>query len=168
MSRFRKFEIKKGRHTLPFYRRFKPTFSNTIEFECYFDSSCLYEIMDHDKTDINKLHGFSNSLNPLKQSARIGWRCVDHENIQIFSYVHNEGKPLVETVLGHVKPNEVFKAKIVDTGDQYSFTTIIDENINYVLVDKPKTKNLFYLTLFFYFGGNKVAPQVMKVFIKDL
>ncbi len=54
-----------------------------------------------DQSDINKLAGTTDcgKIDPLKESARFGWRCYDSTScssgsngIQIFAYVHYKGK----------------------------------------------------------------------------
>lgn len=89
----KKYIIKANKHfskLFGFLPHFGFTFYNTISREGKFDQNCLYDISTDDKWDINKLFGFSTSYSHMTQSARVGWRCTDNENIELVTYCHDQ------------------------------------------------------------------------------
>ncbi len=166
------YRIKKGNH----FRsglHFGITFKNSISFRCKFDDTCLHgELGQGDEYDISKLFGFSTTWFHHKQSGRVGWRCIDGENIQLLTYSYNKGKRDIKEsdILGTVKPREMFYCKIEDTEKEYvySFQKAFDDKT--VIKTDPKQKDwfLFHYLLFPYFGGNKVAPHDMKIHLDRL
>ena len=149
------------------------TFSNTVKYRCKFDKSCLYYIPDNDKYDINKLCGFSTTWFHHKQSARVGWRCVDGETIEILTYSYNSGvREQHETdILGIVMPDEEFEVSIFDNEDSYIYNfEIIGERFSKMRCIDKKEKDWFpfHYLLYPYFGGNKTAPHDMIINLKRL
>ena len=164
--------IKKGNH-YPSGFHFGITFKKTISFRCKFDDTCLYDALgDNDEYDINKLFGFSTTWFHHRQSGRVGWRCIDGENIELLTYSYNKGKRNIKEsdILGTVKPGEMFYCAIQDTEDKYVyiFQKAFDENISIQTDPKQKDWFLFHYLLFPYFGGNKTAPHNMKIFLENL
>lgn len=163
--------IKEGKH-YPKGLHFGLTFSNKISFRAMFDKSCLYHFGDIDDYDINKLCGFSTTWFHQKQSARVGWRVLDKNLIQIVTYSYNDGiRQNTETdVLGVVKPGEVFYCEIEDLENKYkySFRKANSKSIETHTDVKIPDWFLFHYYLFPYFGGNKVAPHDMKLFLEIL
>jgi len=171
MQKEKTYFIKKGKHSSGFH--FGITFSKKIAFDCKFDKSCLYgNIGDNDNYDINKLFGFSTTWYHHKQSGRVGWRCLDGENIELLTYSYNDGKRdnRESDVLGVVKADEWFRCTIEDLEDCYKYTfqksTMKNMSIKYDA--KQKDWFLFHYKLFFYFGGSKKCPHDMKITILEL
>ena len=162
------FKIKKGKHSSGFHFGF--TFKDVIKFRATFDESCLYDIKDNDKYDVNKLFGFSTSWNHMKQSARIGWRCLNGSDIEVLSYSHNNGKIDFEgiKVLGTVKPDQPFSCTINDNKVWFVYTFRIDGDSEMVFTKNDKKNSWFPFKyfLFPYFGGNRVAPHDMAITIE--
>lgn len=166
------YKIKKDKHSASGFN-FGITFKKEVKFRCKFDKSCLYYIEDNDKYDINKLCGFSTTWFHHKQSARVGWRCVDGENIEIVTYSYNSGKREQHEmdVLGIVLPEEEFEVSIRDNEDSYiyDFEIIGDPTSKITCIDKKeKDWFFFHYLLFPYFGGNKTALHDMIIYLKRL
>ncbi len=162
-----KFSIKKGKH---FSNRFKfgLSFNKKLMFAAKFNPNCLYSIEGADGQDINKLYGLSDDWDHMKNSIRIGWRCLDNKEIELFYFAHLDGQMKYEKIIS-VKPNEVFYVKILILDKKYS-VDVRYNNKNYSKDIKRVSKwNLlprYYLK--FYFGGNEVAPHNMSVEINDV
>jgi len=168
------FKIKKGKHYSQGIN-FGFTLKKHISFRCKFGKSCLYQFNDVDKYDINKLYGFSTTIFHHKQSARVGWRCLDGENIQLLTYSYNDGVRDIddEKILGTVKPDEEFLITIFDCESTYHYTFVkigeLGEVDNFVVNQYDKKKKdwfIFHYFLYPYFGGNKTAPHDMEIYIK--
>lgn len=169
------YKIKENAHSSKLYG-FLPhvgfTLNEEIEFECKFDKNCLYKIDTSDKYDINKLYGFSTSYFHHIQSARVGWRCLDGESIEILTYCYDNSVRIPEVILGIVKPEETFNCKIIvpKSTDNTHFTFIFEHgNKSKVVMVKKEQKSWgFKYKLFPYFGGNLCAPHKMNIYIKEL
>ncbi len=167
----KKFTIKKDHHyskLFGFLPHFGLTFKNKFSYKIKFDEGCLYDFNTTDNYDINKLIGVSTSYFHHVQSARIGWRCIDGENIQILPYCYDNKKRINEFedfVLGTVKPNELFECSIII--EDNSFTLTFNHSKQIIL---PKTNNSWSLKylLFPFFGGNNTAPKKMSIWIENI
>lgn len=161
------YTIKKGEHSSQWFRT-GITFKNYIAFDCYFEDSCLYNLDTVDKYDINKLYGFSTTYNHHNQSARVGWRCLDGQSIELLTYTYNNGVRVVgsEEVLGVVRPNERFCCTITDVETEYVYTFENSKGERKEIRDpKQPDKVWFKYLLKFYFGGNKTTPHDMTAWI---
>lgn len=162
------YTIKKGNHSANGIN-VGIVFKDTIKFEAMFDTNCLYNFDNVDKYDINKLYGLSTALHHHIQSARFGWRCLDGKNIEIHKYSYdNSHRILCETLLGTVKPNEVFICELKVTNNSYIYTCTTSNNkITYVekLTKKP---NRIKYRLYPYFGGNQTSPHDMDILVKNI
>jgi hypothetical protein len=164
--------IKKGKH-YPSGFHLGLTFTKYIDFECMFSEDCLYDMEGVDKFDINKLYGFTTTFYHHRQSARVGWRCIDGENIQIVTYSYNDGfrEPHECDILGVVKPNEKFRCGIVDLETSYLYTFKMNDGTGETTFFHDAKKPdwfFFHYLLFPYFGGNKTAPHDMVIYINKL
>ena len=109
--------------------------------------------------------GYSTSYSHHQQSVRVGWRCMDNENIELLSYCYDNGKRVPEESLGFVKPDQKF---LITLKNSKKFFTIIlfTESIRKVVTVKKSSPGwCFKYLLFPYFGGNKKSPNTMKIFI---
>lgn len=162
--------IKRGKHSAKGLN-VGITLSRKLSFRAKFDDSCIYHFGDVDDRDINKLFGFSTTWFHHKQSARVGWRCVGNK-IEVVTYSYNGGKrENNETdVLGVVEPGELFYCTIEDTEKDYVYTFKkgFDENVTVKWDAKKKDWFFFHYLLFPYFGGNKVAPHDMKIYLEKI
>ncbi|MFW5847594.1 MAG: hypothetical protein ACOCVF_01565 [bacterium] len=174
----KEYQLKKGKHSAKGIH-FGLTFKKKLKFKAKFDKSCLYSYSKHiqDRYDVNKLFGFSTTWYHHKQSSRVGWRCLDNENIELFSYIYTGGKLLLEYLkepIAIVKPNEEFTFEITDseTFCSFEFKRIIEKekeiNHNVKVIDKSPDWFLFHYYLFPFFGGDLTAPHDMKLYIDIL
>lgn len=158
------YTIKKGEHRSGLHFGF--TFGNKVCFSAIFDESCIYELEGNGKYDINKLFGMSTSYHHHKNSCRFGWRCVDGENIEILAYTYVNSARLDSEVIGTVKPNESFYASIRVYNDKYVYNF---NNEKLLEVDNTDGRKWWFkYKLYPYFGGNKTAPNEMKIKMKKL
>lgn len=166
----KKFLIEKGKHSAKGWN-VGLTLSRKLSFRAKLDDSCLYHFGDVDDYDINKLFGFSTTWFHHKQSARVGWRCSGNK-FDIVTYSYNNGVRSIKDsdLLGTVEPGEVFYCTIEDTESEYIYTFQkgFDEHI--LTRSDPKKKDWFFFhyLLFPYFGGNRVAPYDMSIYIDKL
>jgi hypothetical protein len=173
MSRVKTYEIKKGKHN---HRGFNLgfTFSKEVCFRAKFDESCLYDLGNNDNYDINKLYGFSTTWSHHKQSARVGWRCIDGEKIQLLTYSYNNGVRSIDEsdLLGEVEPNQWFRCEIHDLENYYfyKYRSYCDDGetaqFNTATDGKRQDWFLFHYLLYPYFGGNNPAPHDMKIYLE--
>jgi hypothetical protein len=158
------YTIKKGRHSCNKFFRFVPFFYDTLSYDVCFTESCLYNIEDNDKYDINKLFGFSRGWHH-KNSARFGWNCIDGK-INIYAYCYVDGERKYKEVCSvNILTN--YQMSINDFGSFYLFSVYSNRNINEVIIEKNKTTSFGY-KLYPYFGGNKKSPQKIKILMKEL
>lgn len=162
-----KYVIKKGKHSSGFHFGF--TFKNKISFDVVFTKSCLYSPFPHpDTKDINKLCGFATTLSHHKQSARVGWRCVDKSGmIELVTYSYDSSKRDIkdQNVIGKVKPDKIFTVSIEDFEDHYLYTF---EQRGKKITNKDHKKPDWWPIKYIlkpYFGGNQSAPHEMKIFV---
>jgi len=167
----KEFLIKKGHH-YPNKIHWGFTFSNKMSCRAYFDKSCIYDLYNVDNYDINKLFGFSTSWNHMRQSGRIGWRCIDEKTIQILTYSHNNGVRIIDEsdLLGTVSPNELFYCDIIAKKDKFVYTFRKGIETNETIRTDTKNKNELFIhyLLHAYFGGNEGAPHDMKIFMERI
>ena len=163
------YTIKKDKHSSGWFN-VGLTMKDTITFDCFFEPSCLYTLDTVDKYDINKLYGFSTSWNHHIQSARVGWRCLDGQTIELLTYSYNKGVRTIgsEEILGVVRPNQKFRCSIKDIETEYVYTFHCADTGEYKEIRNPKQsdKVWFKYTLDFYFGGNLTAMHDMTAWIE--
>lgn len=126
-----------------------------------FDETCIYEMDGPDKYDINKLFGFS--FGNQKHSARFGWNS-NSGKIDIYAYVHRNGvvesKKMIDCT-----PNEVVDLTLKVTNTDYEFTASKRDGER-ARTKIPRSKawySIFIYRRYPYFGGNKTAPQDMRL-----
>jgi len=161
------FTIKKGRHTsspLLFLQRFIPNFCKAFHFTVEFDKACLYHLDGADTLDINKLFGIGNGINHHNNSVRIGWRCVDNQNIELVTYLYINKIRQEEIILSVIKPEEKVMCQILFIDKQVIITTTSINVTKTAVLDVKK--QLFGFLLWPYFGGNNTAPREMKIELK--
>lgn len=166
----KEYVIEKGKHS-PKGLHLGITFRKAVSFEAMFDESCLYTMEGVDKFDINKLFGFATTYWHHKQSGRVGWRCLDGENIQLLTYSYNDGirENSEHDVMGVVKPGEKFKCSIVDLEQSYLYAFAKSDGTQQTFFHDAKKPDWFFFhyLLFPYFGGNKTAPHDMKMYVRQ-
>ena len=143
---------------------YKPVNTSEIKFVVKFDNSAIYRTVNPDNQgDINKLYGFSdNNQEHHTNSARIGWRWYNNQ-LQLFAYVYNNGVQS-DKMITSVPINQEVNSIIKVEGNTYVFT------VNGTVVTMPRvsvTSQAIGYQLYPYFGGDEVAPQNIKILIKD-
>lgn len=145
--------------------------------EVTFDSSCVYRLFTPDDSDINKLFGWGVGLFGSKHSIRIGWNCKNNTGIDLYAYIHFNGKrwliPKDSLIAG--------KGQLIGSGFQptipvecyvaISDTSVIFECSQGLRVAKYQFRFANFprgagWCQYPYFGGTSVAPHRMKILIK--
>lgn len=140
--------------------------SNRLVFTARFDNSARYDLNHNDHYDINKLMGFSevNSYHH-ENSARLGWRYnIEKDAIEIFSYVYDNGDLKYEHI-NDVEINSTVQYQINMYSNEYEF--VVNGFTHRVERNIENEVGLYY-KLFPYFGGNRVAPHDINIYIKEV
>lgn len=157
------FSIKKGSHYSNNILYKICSFFNTNEKVSYmvtFDDSGLYIDDTLDKYDVNKLFGFSNGWHH-KNSYRFGWNSL-YGKIHVYGYSYINGKRFSQE-FAVIRPNEEYRMTIrVKNGKCIYTITDSEFKINQIVVNVP-SKSIYGYMLWPYFGGNKTAPQKIKI-----
>jgi hypothetical protein len=167
------YDILKGEHSSKGLN-FGLTFKHKIKFRACFTKSCLYDLKNNNNYDINKLFGFSTTWSHHRQSARVGWRCIDGNKIQLLTYSYNDSKRAIEEadMFAEVNIGDWFICEIIDleSSYQYRFSLENDPQNRITVSNNPKQKDwfLFHYLLFPYFGGNEPAPHNMKIYLEKI
>ncbi len=158
---YKRYEVNKGDHFSGIH--YSLLSSSKLIFDAMFDGSCEYNLGNSHQLDINKLYGVSDCNGAHHEnSARFGWRW--NGIIEIFAYWYNDGILKYE-LIGTCNVNEVHRYEIDLLDKHYLFKYDSKE----LLTDRFNQCNLgAYYKLFFYFGGQEVAPHDMIAYIKEL
>ena len=162
----KKFKINIGSHYSWGLHRFGITFKNKIAARAKFDASCLYDLKNINNLDINKLFGFSTTFFHHNQSARIGWRRHNDNSIEVLTYSYNNHKRVQQTLLGIVKPDQLFTCTIKDNETHYVYTFHSEDVFTTISDKKQSDKVLFKYMLWPYFGGDQEAPHEMLIHLE--
>jgi hypothetical protein len=139
-----------------------------FKYKIKFDKNCLYTINNIDQWDINKLVGFSGSYSHHIQSCRVGWRCLDGENIQLVTYCYDNKVRLPEVIISDVKPDEEFTITLKNSQKNWTFIFYQEGKGRKVININKKSSGWFLKYLLFpYFGGNQKALHNMSIYIKE-
>lgn len=138
----------------------------------YFLPTCLYQLSTN-YDQVNKLFGISEGFHH-KNSARIGWRCLDGEKIEILAYAYVYGQRVIKPMISCKTQQWVF-CHIENKPSKYVFKALTanGESIT-VSIDKPKKLfiyqifKLFIYRLYPYFGGQQTAPHDMSLYLIKL
>ena len=178
-----KFKVKKGKKFFRgprwnFFSKNKRGFSVKVCFR----ENCLYNLTEN-YNQINKLTGQSFKLFPWydkiegkirpghhKDSVRIGWRCVDGDNIELLAYVYIDGARSHKTLLS-VKPETWTHIKFSESQSYYTFIVMSEDGEGSTRKFKKTTTKkgilgLFIHRLYPYFGGSVAAPHQMRIDLK--
>lgn len=163
----KKYVIKKGKHNCKPLLKFSLVYEKWLQFRVKFTESCLYKYDDLDGQDINKLMGFSDGGLHTKNSARIGWRCIDGKTIELFSFCHVNSK-MIYKYMTTVNIDEQVLVNMFVNDDEYMID-VTDSNFK-MTTNRVKrgTKSNFKLDylLYPYFGGDHVAPHNIEIYIE--
>jgi len=143
------------------------TISDSIRV--YFFQNCTYKLTEN-YDQVNKLYGFSEGFHHWN-SARIGWRCTDGENIELLAYCYINGERVIKPMIT-CKPDSWIFCNIQNKTNKYVFKALSPNNQSItVSVDKDKSFSyyslfkLFIYRLFPYFGGKISAPHDMNIYM---
>lgn len=158
------YTIKKGLNFSDF-NFFKPVSITEQKFAVIFDSSAIYTTINPiNQVDINKLYGFSdNDSTHHLFSARFGWNWVNNK-LWLHGYVYNNGI-ILKQELTSVLLNTEIKCSIKVNPTTYTFT------VNNVATNMPRASKTLTgkgYQLYPYFGGDEMAPQDIRIKIKEL
>lgn len=132
---------------------------NRLSRKVLFDETCLYDWLNKDSDDINKLFGFSNGWHK-NNSVRFGWiPNFNKGTIKIYGYVYNH------YCLNFRFITEVFINKFVN------MEITLRDNIAEFTVDRSSIEMEYSPSckmsygLFPYFGGNNKSPKDISIII---
>lgn len=170
----REIVIRKNKHyPFPFFPiglpiRIRKNKRIVIQHEFMFTDYCLYDLMDADQGDVNKLFGFSIGCHH-RTSFRFGWRPnLKNHTIEIVGYEYHDGIRQKTMPIREVKLN-----------CRYTYTLIyspVEKMITYKVWKMPTDYNIisneiklskyygFGYTLGAYFGGNEKAPHNIVIY----
>lgn len=169
---FDEYSINKGDHystrnESPFKWKFGIA-PKTLRFEAIFGIGCNYE--DNNDGDVNKLYGISYGFDNHYRSVRIGWKYnTNLKIIELYSYAYSKGirviKPLINVkqfepvffTIWKIKGANNVRISVSDSEKTERRIDIING------IDNEKVR----LKQFPYYGGNKPAPNGMKIFIRE-
>ncbi len=142
-----------------------------------FDASCFYKLAGKDSNDINKLVGWGVGFTS-SSSLRFGWNCKFGKGIDLYAYIHYNGKrwvipkdSIIQGKAGQLigKGFEVGKpiqCYIEQTDTEIKF--IATQGMKYGVMrikfrGFPKGSGWYQNV---YFGGTSVAPHQMMIRIE--
>lgn len=143
---------------------------NRLTFEFIFNGGCKYDPLLDKERDINKLYGMSFGFDPQYRSIRIGWRHIGNGDIELFTYVHNDGPKETYQSFYTVKCYNKYRIVMTIIPGQ-CWIELYDSaggNLLYKGYVKVNTSSdLIKFKLFPYFGGTYTAPQDMMIYINE-
>lgn len=146
-----------------------------LEKTVVFDSTCLYKLGTVDDGDINKLFGWGVGLT-AKHSLRIGWNCKSGTGIDLYAYIHFDGKRWLihkEAIItgsgqligkGFV-PGIPIACGIYRARDSITFTAKQGTVTRIYKIRFAGFPDGYGFYQYPYFGGTTPAPHRMKIII---
>jgi hypothetical protein len=134
-----------------------------VSYKAYFYRNCTYKLTEN-YDQINKLFGVSEIFHHWN-SARIGWRCIDGENIELFAYCYINKTRVYKKLITCKTESPVF-CEILLQKDEYIFNVLTSEGVGKICHmprSNFKFSNLFMYRLYPYFGGHIPSPKFMKL-----
>ncbi len=158
------YTIKKGLNFSDF-NFFKPVNITEQKFVVIFDSSAIYTTINPiNQLDINKLYGFSDNDSAHHVfSARFGWYWANNK-LTLHGYVYNNGV-VIKQALSSIPLKTEITCGIKVNPTTYTFT------VNGVATNMPRASKTLTgkgYQLYPYFGGDEMAPQDIRIKIKEL
>lgn len=139
-----------------------------VSYKAFFFKNCTYKL-EENYDQINKLFGVSETFHHWN-SARIGWRCVDGENIELFAYCYINKRRLYKKLIKIKPETNVFCEITIDKKD-YVFNVLSEDGTG-MLCRLPRTdfklSNIFMYKLYPYFGGDMPSPKFMKIHLQKI
>lgn len=148
-----------------FYSRGRRTvdkIGHSVRFAVILETACYYSNPPYN-TQINKFYGASESIDPHKNSMRLGWQPGKKENqIELYAYYYINGQRNWEYITSvHVLDD--ITCTIERLGIFWHIT--VGKTTKVVYVGHDYHKNL--IRLYPYFGGRVPAPHAMGVKIYE-
>ncbi len=169
------YTIKKGEHYAEdTFLRVEPLLKSGIRFQACFDESVIYDFKDSNQPDINKLYGFTDCVSlPQTNSARVGWRWnAQKAKIELFAYTHVQSPDHTSYYMTSISPGEVIEFQIVVLRNGNYLFRIFENgtDVEKMRLEAPRgcSYPLAGSRLFPYFGGNRTAPQDVKIWINEI
>lgn len=141
---------------------------SNMKYRVFFLNNCAYKLTEN-FDQINKLFGASGVYHHWS-SARIGWRCIDYENIELFAYCYINGKRIYKKIATCKTDTDII-CSIKSDKNQYVFNVTSGEKINETCsIPRPsfKISNIFMYKLYPYFGGQIPSPKFMKLYLEKI
>lgn len=157
------YTVKQGRHRAwplrlgLFFNRI------TVRRSVTFLKGCDYWLEGLDMLDTNKLFGLAFLPEGVhKESARFGWRFDNGQNVILSAYCYVQGQRIIKDLCKVPLYRKITCALYVQK-ENYVFDVLIDgvPKAN-EYVPKFHQRRISY-PLGVYFGGNKTAPQTMRI-----
>lgn len=157
------YTIKKGKHRAwplrlgLFFKR------SAIRRTVMFGEGCAYWLEGLDMLDTNKLFGLAFLPEGVhKESARFGWRYDNAKSIVLSAYCYVNNERIIKELCKVPLYKKITCALYIQKGN-YVFDVLIDgKPTANELVPKFHDRAWAY-RLGVYFGGNKTAPQQIKI-----
>ena len=142
-----------------------------------FDSTCLYSFGTNEDSDINKAFGWGVGL-VNDHSLRIGWNCRSGEGINLYAYIHYQGKRWLipkdsvisgnkgQIIGGIFKSNIPIVCRIERSKETITFTAIQSGRTERLIIKFYGFPDGFGWYQWPYFGGNMTAPHQMKIILE--
>lgn len=113
-----------------------------ISFIGNFDKNCLYQNKGIHKLDINNFYGITLSFF-RKSNACLGWRCLDGKNLELLTFIHENGERLEENVLLTITPNQWFSCRMIIKDDRIIYN-VKHDNKTSIISQRVKNKPSWY------------------------
>jgi hypothetical protein len=162
-GQYSNFTIQQGAHHCD-ENPIKAITTSEMKFMVKFDSSAIYQtVLPENQYAINKLWGFSEGIDNHFHSARIGWSWTS-DALRLYGYVYVNGEFHYQEITS-VMIGEEITCSIKPLENTYLFT------VNSVFVSLPRGLSAAQVSgyqQYPYFGGNEVAPHLIRIQIKSL
>lgn len=152
----------------PIFQVFIHKALSNMSYKVFFFNNCAYKLTEN-FDQINKLFGTSGVYHHWN-SARVGWRCIDYENIELFAYCYVNGRRIYKKIATCKTETDII-CNIKTNKDQYVFNVVAGEKINEtccVQRSRFKISNIFMYKLYPYFGGQVPSPKFMKLHLEKI
>jgi hypothetical protein len=134
----------------------------TVNFVFKFYESAKYQLDSVNQRDWNKLIGFTQLGRETYNSCRIAWRWYN-DSLQLTYYVHDKGSTIkTEYAFWNVNLNELNNGTIKDLNDEY----YLEVNGIGIYIKKSSIYDRYFS--YPYFGGDKTAPDKIKIYLEIL
>lgn len=182
MSNFHTYAIPKGEHkcNASLLKRMLPVLSNKVECYAVFDHTVINDFEGVDRFDISKLFGIQEGISG-ENSARIGWRWLAGEGLQLFPYVHCNGDnlgaedPAPICTVAFTGETEIYcRIEIRLTYYLFTIRQYRLTNGNSIKISEHTAKvkrgkgSPLRFRMWPYFGGSRTAPHDINIKMKIL